>query len=88
MLTTEQIQATFKQNGGSDKNTGSIEGQIALLSLKINHISGHLKDQRKDFSSTRSLIKLVGQRKKLLKYLMHRDIAKYRSLIEKLKLRK
>ena len=88
MLTTEQIQATFKEYGGNEKTTGSIEGQIALLSLKINHISGHLKDQRKDFSSTRSLIKLVGQRKKLLKYLMHRDIAKYRSLIEKLKLRK
>jgi small subunit ribosomal protein S15 len=87
-LTKEKKATVLATYGGSEKNTGSIEGQIALLSLKINHISGHLKDQRKDFSSTRSLIKLVGQRKKLLKYLMHRDIAKYRSLIEKLKLRK
>lgn len=88
MLTTTQKQEIFKEFGGSVTNTGSVESQVALISQRINHISGHLKTNRKDFSSTRSLYKLVGQRKKLLKYLANKDIVQYRALIEKLGLRK
>lgn len=79
----------FKTYGGSEKNTGSIEGQIALLTEKINHISKHLKNgNHKDHSSNRGLIMMVGQRRKLLAYLTKKDINKYRELIAKLGLRK
>ncbi|HRB93232.1 MAG TPA: 30S ribosomal protein S15 [Chitinophagales bacterium] len=78
----------FKEFGGSETNTGSVESQVALISHRINHISNHLKTNRKDFSSTRSLYKLVGQRKRLLKYLANKDVVQYRALIEKLGLRK
>lgn len=79
----------FKEFGGSEKNTGSVEGQIALLTERINHISAHLKNgNAKDHSSNRSLVKMVGQRKKLLSYLTKKDINKYRELIAKLGLRK
>ncbi|MDB5229132.1 MAG: ribosomal protein [Bacteroidota bacterium] len=88
MLTTEKKQEIFTEFGGAAINTGSVESQVALISHRINHISAHLKTNRKDFSSTRSLYKLVGQRKRLLKYLAHKDIIKYRALIEKLGLRK
>ena len=88
MLTTEKKQEIFTEYGGAATNTGSVESQVALISHRINHISGHLKTNRKDHSSTRSLYKLVGQRKRLLKYLAHKDIIQYRALIEKLGLRK
>lgn len=79
----------FKEFGGSEKNTGSVEGQIALLTERILHISAHLKNgNAKDHSSNRSLVKMVGQRKKLLAYLTKKDINKYRALIAKLGLRK
>ena len=79
----------FKEFGGSEKNTGSVEGQVALLTERINHISAHLKNgNAKDHSSNRSLVKMVGQRKKLLSYLTKKDINKYRELIAKLGLRK
>lgn len=87
-MTTSEKQAIFKEFGGSETNTGSVESQVALISHRINHISNHLKTNRKDFSSTRSLYKLVGQRKRLLKYLSQKDIVQYRALIEKLGLRK
>ena len=87
-LTTEKKVEIFTEFGGAATNTGSVESQVALISHRINHISEHLRTNRKDFSSTRSLYKLVGQRKRLLKYLAHKDITKYRSLIEKLNLRK
>ncbi|MEN9447552.1 MAG: ribosomal protein [Bacteroidota bacterium] len=87
-MTTTEKQAIFKEFGGAETNTGSVESQVALISHRINHISSHLKTNRKDFSSTRSLYKLVGQRKRLLKYLSQKDIVQYRALIEKLGLRK
>ena len=87
-MTTTQKQEIFTQFGGSATNTGSVDSQVALISHRINHISGHLKTNRKDHSSTRSLYKLVGQRKKLLKYLAHKDIIQYSELIEKRVLRK
>lgn len=87
-LTTETKQKIFKKFGGSETNTGSVEGQVALFTERIKHITGHLKQNRKDFSSTRSLVKMVGKRRRLLNYLAKRDIEAYRSLIEKLKLRR
>jgi small subunit ribosomal protein S15 len=88
-LSTEQMQQLFKEFGGNEKNTGSIEGQIALLTQRINHISQHLKSgNKKDFSSNRGLMKMVGQRKRQLQYLSRTNLTSYRSLIEKLGLRK
>lgn len=87
-LTQEKKAEIFKDFGGSEQNTGSIEGQVALLTFRINQISEHLKTNRKDHSTTRSLLKMVGQRKKLLRYLAKKDITAYRSLIEKLNIRK
>lgn len=87
-MTTTEKKAIFKEFGGAETNTGAVESQVALISHRINHISSHLKTNRKDFSSTRSLYKLVGQRKRLLKYLANKDIVQYRALIEKLGLRK
>lgn len=79
----------FKTYGGSDKNTGSIEGQIALLTEKINHIAAHMKNgNKKDHGSNRGLLKMVGQRRKLLAYYTKKDINGYRELIAKLGLRK
>ena len=88
ILTKEKKKEIFKEYGGSETNTGSTEGQIAMLTHRIDHISGHLRGHRKDHSTTRSLFKMVGQRKRLLKYLAHKDIMKYRSMLEKLDLRK
>ena len=87
-LTIEKTAKIFKDFGGKAANTGSIEGQIALLTERINQISEHLKLNRKDFSSQRGLMKMVGQRKRLLTYLSKHNLAGYRALIEKLGLRK
>ena len=87
-LTTENKSTLFANFGGSATNTGSTEGQVALLTERINHISNHLKINRKDFSSQRGLMMMVGQRKRLLTYLSKHDLTGYRALIEKLGLRK
>ena len=87
-LTTEKKATIFTNFGAAAKNTGSIEGQIALLTERINHISDHLKGNKKDFSSQRGLMMMVGQRKRLLTYLSKHDLTGYRALIEKLSLRK
>ncbi len=87
-LTREQKAEIFKTYGGSESNTGSPEAQVALLTARINHISEHLKDQRKDNHSRLSLIKMVGRRKKFLKYIANKDIEAYRALIKKLGIRK
>ena len=87
-LTTERTAKIFTEFGGKATNTGSTEGQIALLTEKINHISLHLKSNKKDFSSQRGLMMMVGQRKRLLTYLSKHNLAGYRALIEKLGLRK
>jgi small subunit ribosomal protein S15 len=88
MLTADKKKEIFKEFGGSEANTGSVESQVALITYRINHISDHLKGHRKDHSSTRSLYKLVGQRKRLLKYLANTDIQRYRNILDKLNLRK
>ncbi len=87
-LTTEKKAAIFSNFGAAAKNTGSIEGQIAMLTERINHISDHLKGNKKDFSTQRGLMMMVGKRKRLLTYLSKHDLTGYRALIEKLGLRK
>ncbi|MBS1616939.1 MAG: 30S ribosomal protein S15 [Bacteroidetes bacterium] len=87
-LTAETQNELFKTYGGSEKNTGSTEGQIALFTHRINHISGHLSTNKKDHSNTRALLKLVGKRRRLLNYLSKTDLNGYRALIEKLGIRK
>jgi small subunit ribosomal protein S15 len=87
-LSKEKVSEIFTQYGGESKNTGSIEGQVALFTYRIEQMSQHLKSNRKDHSCTRSLLALVGKRKRLLTYLMKKDIVKYRELIEKLGIRK
>lgn len=88
-LTIEKKAHIFKEYGGSEKNTGSIEAQVALLTERINSISEHLKQgNKKDFSSNRGLLQLVGKRKRLLAYLSRTNLQGYRALIEKLGLRK
>lgn len=87
-LTTEKKVALFTEFGGKAENTGSIEAQIAHLTQRISHISGHLKTNKKDFSTHRGLMKMVGQRKRLLSYHQKHNLTGYRQLIEKLGLRK
>ncbi len=87
-LTTETKKNIFATHGGSAKNTGSIEGQIALLTERISNISTHLQANKKDFATHRGLMQLVGQRKRLLSYLQKHNLTGYRALIEKLGLRK
>ena len=87
-LTKEKIQDIFKDNGSSEKDTGSIEGQIALFTTRINHLTDHLKSNKKDYNTERSLVKMVGKRKSLLSYLKNKDINRYRAIIKKLSLRK
>jgi small subunit ribosomal protein S15 len=87
-FTAEKKANIFKTFGGNEKNTGSIESQIAMLTERINHISQHLKTNKKDFSTNRGLMQMVGRRKRLLQYLSHTNLESYRSLIEKLGIRK
>ena len=87
-LTTEKKKEIFKKYGSSEINTGSTEGQIALFTHRINHLSNHLKKNHKDFNTERSLVKLVGKRRSLLDYLKKKDINKYRELIKELNIRK
>ena len=87
-LTTEDKQKLFKKHGAKETNTGSTEGQIALFTERINHLTKHLKSNQKDFNTERSLIKMVGKRRDLLDYLKGKDIEKYRALIKELGIRK
>ena len=85
MKSKAEIITTFKRHEG---DTVSAEVQIALLTERINHLTEHFKTHAKDFHSRRGLLKLVGQRRRLLDYYKRKDISKYRSLIESLGLRK
>lgn len=87
-LTKEKKSAIFADFGAKETNTGSIEGQIALLTERISQISNHLQDNKKDFSTHRGLMQLVGKRKRLLNYLQKHNLNGYRQLIEKLGIRK
>jgi small subunit ribosomal protein S15 len=87
-LTTESKKKLFAEFGGAEKNTGSTSAQIALFTERINHMSEHLGTNKKDHSTTLSLLRLVGKRRRLLNYLMKQDLMGYRQLIEKLGIRK
>jgi small subunit ribosomal protein S15 len=81
----QEIIQKYKVN---ENDTGSAEVQIALLTERINHLNDHLKTHKKDHHSRRGLLKMVGQRRGLLNYLMKNDIERYRTIISKLNLRK
>lgn len=87
-LTKEKKAEIFKKHGGEEKNTGSTEGQIALFTHRINHLTTHLKNNQKDYNTERSLVRLVGKRRSLLDYLKKKDIVRYRELIKELNIRK
>lgn len=87
-ITKEQKEEIVEKHGGSSDNTGSTEAQIAIFTARINHLTEHLKDNQKDHASRRGLLKMVGKRRRLLNYLMKKDIQKYRDLISELGIRK
>lgn len=87
-LTTEKKQEFFEKFGKSAQDTGSTEGQIALFSYRIAHLTEHLKENKKDFSTQRALIRLVGKRRSLLDYLKKKDIERYRAIVKDLGLRR
>ena len=87
-LSKEKKEEIFKEFGGSEKNTGSTEGQVALFTYRIQQLSEHLKKNPKDHSCRKALLSLVGKRKRLLVYLQKTHLNAYRELIEKLGIRK
>ncbi|MCI6074242.1 MAG: 30S ribosomal protein S15 [Prevotella sp.] len=87
-LDKEKKEEIFEQNGKGKTDTGSAESQIALFTYRIKHLTEHVKQNHKDFVTTRSLTKLVGKRRALLDYLYDRDIERYRAIVKKLGLRK
>jgi small subunit ribosomal protein S15 len=87
-LSSEKKQEMFAKHGKSAQDTGSAEGQIALFTFRINHLTEHLKENKKDHSTRRALIKLVGKRRSLLDYLKRKDIERYRAILKELNLRK
>jgi small subunit ribosomal protein S15 len=87
-FTKEKKQEVIKEFGRTEKDTGSAEVQVALLTRRIEELTGHFKTNPKDHNSRRGLLKLVGQRRRMLNYMKKTDIAKYRDIINKLSLRK
>ncbi|MCD6367022.1 MAG: 30S ribosomal protein S15 [Bacteroidales bacterium] len=87
-LTTEDKQNIFEKHGSSKTDTGSYESQVALFTERIQHLTLHLKDHKKDFSTERALLRIVGKRRRLLNKLKKDDIERYRKLIADLKLRR
>lgn len=88
MLAAETKKSIFKKHGKSEKDTGSSEGQIALFSHRIDHLTKHLESNRKDFGTQKALINLVGKRRSLLDYVKANDIERYRAIVKTLDLRK
>ncbi|MDO5041240.1 MAG: 30S ribosomal protein S15 [Peptoniphilus sp.] len=87
MLNAEEKKVIIDEYKVHEKDTGSPEVQIAILTTRINELNEHLKANKKDHHSRRGLLKMVGKRRNLLRYLRSKDIERYRSLIEKLKIR-
>ena len=87
-LTKEKKTEIIKKYQLDDKDTGSVEVQVALLTERINELNEHLKVHKHDYHSNRGLLKMVGQRKSLLSYLAKTDVQRYRNLVQKLGLRK
>lgn len=87
-VTADKKKEIFAKFGKGEQDSGSTEGQIALFTAKITHLTEHLKRNKKDFVTKKSLIQSVGKRRSLLNYLKAKDIVKYRALIAELGLRK
>ena len=87
-LDTEKKKEFFAKHGKGATDTGSPEGQIAMFSFRIAHLTEHLKENRKDFNTQRALVNLVGKRRKLLNYLADKDITRYRAIVKELGLRR
>ena len=87
-ITKEDKLEIVKKFGGNEKDTGKPEVQIAILTARINHLTKHFSEHKKDHASRRGLLKLVGKRRKLLRYLANVDIERYRAVIKELNLRK
>ena len=87
-LTADKKKEIIAQFGGTETNTGHAEAQVALFTHRIQHLTEHLKVNKKDFSAELSLVKLVGKRRSLLNFIAKRDILKYRELIKELGIRK
>jgi small subunit ribosomal protein S15 len=87
-ITKEGKVKVFEKFGSGKNDTGSAEAQIALFTERIKNLTDHLKTNKKDYSSRRGLLQLVGKRRKLLNYLQKNDIERYRAIISKLELRK
>ena len=87
-LTAEQKQEIFTKYGKDAQDTGSAEGQIALFTFRIKHLTEHMKTAKKDLATKRSLVALVGKRRKLLAYLKKTDSERYRNIVKELGLRK
>ncbi len=87
-LTAEKKKELFKEFGKSEFDTGTSEGQIAMFTFRIKHLTEHLKVNKKDMFTERSLVRLVSKRRKLLEYLKETEIERYRAIIKKLNIRK
>ncbi|MFQ6102756.1 MAG: 30S ribosomal protein S15 [Candidatus Glassbacteria bacterium] len=87
-LTKEKKQEVIDEFKIHEKDSGSTEVQIALLTARIEHLRGHFEAHKKDHHSRRGLLKMVGQRRRLLNYLREKDMTAYRSIVKKLNLRK
>jgi small subunit ribosomal protein S15 len=87
-LSKEAKQEMFAKHGKGKNDTGSAEGQIALFTQRIEHLTAHLKNNRKDYNTERSLVMLVGKRRSLLDYLTKKDVLRYRAIVKELGLRK
>ena len=87
-VTKEKVVEISKEFGKSEKNTGSSEAQIAILTERIKNITAHLKTNKKDHSGRRGLVILVSKRRRLLNYLRRSDLDGYKSILEKLNIRK
>lgn len=88
MLEKEKVAEIVKEFGRSEGDTGSAEVQVALLTAQINRLTVHMKENKKDYSSNRGLMKMVGHRRSLLAYLKKHDVNRYRAVVQKLGLRK
>ena len=88
MITKEKTVSIVSEHGTNDKDTGRAEVQIAIFTERIVRLTEHLKDNKKDHSSRRGLLKLVGKRRRLLNYLSDTDITRYRAVIKELGIRK
>ena len=87
-ISTKEKKDIFKEFGSNEKDSGSVYSQVALFTERIKHLTSHLKKNRKDFGTQRSLQLMVGKRRKLLDYLTRKDIVAYRKLVKDLKLRR